>query len=85
MEQDDIGHAGNDKGTRQTGRPLFVSKVGDSEWCLNAQLHVRPEDWDAYAKGYRNAGDIVVQHVIAKKGWDAALLSELSKGGPQQL
>ena len=45
--------------------PLFTSKAyPDPDWYLNACLHITPENWDTYAEGYRNAGNIIVQHVI---------------------
>ena len=44
--------------------PLFISKAQpDPDWYLNACLHIG-EGWDAYAEGYKNAGDVLVQHVI---------------------
>lgn len=45
--------------------PLFTSKAApDSDWYLNACLHVSGGNWDTYAMGYKRAGDILVQYVV---------------------
>lgn len=42
--------------------PLFTSiSAPDPDWYLNSVLNV---DWDAYAEGYKKAGDTLVQYVV---------------------
>jgi len=54
--------------------PLFTSKAApDSDWYLNACLHISGGDWDTYAMGYKRAGDILVQYV-ANNDWDQDFL-----------
>lgn len=54
--------------------PLFASRAApDSDWYLNACLHVSGENWDTYAMGYKRAGDIVVQYVV-DNNWDQDFL-----------
>ncbi len=44
--------------------PLFTSKSApDPDWYLNACLPVSGGDWDAYAMGYKMAGDTLVQYI----------------------
>jgi hypothetical protein len=55
----------NEAQMERIGEPLFASKAYPDPLCYcNACLHITPRDWDAYALGYKTAGDILVQYVI---------------------
>lgn len=50
---------------RRMKEPLFSSKAAPNpDWYLNACLNMGGGDWDAYAMGYKQARDILVQYVI---------------------
>lgn len=45
----------------QKGETFFTN---GEDWYHNACLNWRYDNWDLYASGYKNAGDILVQYVV---------------------